>query len=1167
MATVLEQLPSFAKEQPSLPPIGLSNSIPTGDDPANIGSNFTKLTNVEAQRIMSVLNEIQKKVLIIGLLPDYQDKRINTVFFGDILQAVVEQGKFEQKYKSLLEHKELLESKKEPIEAVQVINIMLKIKNNTNAFYFTIKTEIRETSRQLKNSTRSLYRQFLQNPASISKLRYLRNNKSTSISRFEQLLQEVRTLVYDRLRTTVEEENNKQDQLSVIIAKEQKTSNEVRALQEELEKARRERSNEISKRNEVIRKLKEDLRQIKHEAEETTKRLETKSKQKENNDVQKFQDKETTLCNEIESLKLQLSVELKKNREEEESLRKKKFKIESEVENWIHKFDTEMEEKQTELEDITALFTERKKELDELQLQYNILHVEYEKIIEERKIADEKRKIEEAILKKQSAACVIIQSTWRGYKVRKDLKKKNKEVNSTMFNNTLNFSHSKITKIENLPTSLQSFKCHYNRITKIENLPTNLQSFICHYNRISKIENLSSFLMDFNCNHNHITKIAHLPDLLQEFSCEANLITIIENLPTSLLIFNCRRNKIPKIENLPGYLQEFNCAYNFIILIENLPSSLLKFQCDNNQITKIKNLPSTLKEFICHGNQITKIENLPTSLKIFECSNNQISKIENISPNLQYFNCCVNRITKIENLPSSLLVIFCYYNQISKVENLPLTLRQLHSNYNPITVIENLPMGLINFEFDEEHVEFVIKYHTGEYANSLKIKQLHLISTQPQQLSAEVVLRFYQLQALQWMINLYDNNLSGILADEMGLGKTIQAISFLTYLKFDLKIPNVQFLVVSPLSVLQNWSEEITKFSSGLNLFSYHGSKLERIELRELIQNKLVEFDVLLTTYETVINDIEFFEDKSIFNWTFLIVDEAHRLKNRESLLFKSLLNLNIKHQLLLTGTPIMNNLMELHSLLYFANPLIFDVDPKEFSSWFTTGDAVKGENLSNLRSILKIFMLRREKDQVLSLPSVKETVIYTNLSSLQKKIYKGILMKDLSVFNEKKKLKLMNVLMQLRKCVNHPYLFPGVEPEPFICGEHLVDVSSKLQVLDRLLNYFKSKKRKILIFSQMTQMLDILQDYLTFRRYSYERLDGSVRGEERFLAIKNFQEKKNDTFVFLLSTRAGGVGVNLTEASCVIFFDSDFNPQMDAQAQARAHRIGQLNEVLVIRL
>ncbi|KAJ3379967.1 hypothetical protein HDU92_006287 [Lobulomyces angularis] len=355
---------------------------------------------------MSVLNEIQKKVLIIGLLPDYQDKRINTVFFGDILQAVVEQGKFEQKYKSLLEHKELLESKKEPIEAVQ--------------------TEIRETSRQLKNSTRSLYRQFLQNPASISKLRYLRNNKSTSISRFEQLLQEVRTLVYDRLRTTVEEENNKQDQLSVIIAKEQKTSNEVRALQEELEKARRERSNEISKRNEVIRKLKEDLRQIKHEAEETTKRLETKSKQKENNDVQKFQDKETTLCNEIESLKLQLSVELKKNREEEESLRKKKFKIESEVENWIHKFDTEMEEKQTELEDITALFTERKKELDELQLQYNILHVEYEKIIEERKIADEKRKIEEAILKKQSAACVIIQSTWRGYKVRKDLKKKNK---------------------------------------------------------------------------------------------------------------------------------------------------------------------------------------------------------------------------------------------------------------------------------------------------------------------------------------------------------------------------------------------------------------------------------------------------------------------------------------------------------------------------------------------------------------------------------------------------------------------------------------------------------------------------------------------------------------------------------------------------------------------
>ncbi|XP_037354818.1 chromodomain-helicase-DNA-binding protein 1-like isoform X2 [Talpa occidentalis] len=188
-------------------------------------------------------------------------------------------------------------------------------------------------------------------------------------------------------------------------------------------------------------------------------------------------------------------------------------------------------------------------------------------------------------------------------------------------------------------------------------------------------------------------------------------------------------------------------------------------------------------------------------------------------------------------------------------------------------------------------------------------------------------------------------------------------------------------------------------------------------------------------------------------------------------------------------------------------------------------------------------------------------------MSALQKQYYKAILMKDLDAFENEvaKKVKLQNILSQLRKCVGHPYLFDGVEPEPFEIGEHLIEASGKLHLLDKLLAFLYSRGHRVLLFSQMTQMLDILQDYLDYRGYSYERVDGSVRGEERHLAIKNFGQQP--IFIFLLSTRAGGVGMNLTAADTVIFVDSDFNPQNDLQAAARAHRIGQSKTVKVIRL
>ncbi|KAG8517585.1 Chromodomain-helicase-DNA-binding protein 1-like [Galemys pyrenaicus] len=307
----------------------------------------------------------------------------------------------------------------------------------------------------------------------------------------------------------------------------------------------------------------------------------------------------------------------------------------------------------------------------------------------------------------------------------------------------------------------------------------------------------------------------------------------------------------------------------------------------------------------------------------------------------------------------------------------------------------------------------------------------------------------------------------------------------------------------------------------------------------------------------------------------------------------------SVVFNLLLTGTPVQNSLQELYSLLSFVEPDVFsseqvdgfvqryqgiEKDPKSGRFLLQTVAGVRARccegrvvtvargatwrRASELHRLLQPYLLRRVKAEVATeLPRKTEVVLYHGMSALQKKCYKGILMKDLDAFENEmaKKVKLQNILSQLRKCVGHPYLFDGVEPEPFEVGEHLIEASGKLHLLDKLLAFLYSRGHRVLLFSQMTQMLDILQDYMDYRGYSYERVDGSVRGEERHLAIKNFGQQP--VFVFLLSTRAGGVGMNLTAADTVIFVDSDFNPQNDLQAAARAHRIGQSRTVKVIRL
>ncbi|XP_075621304.1 chromodomain-helicase-DNA-binding protein 1-like [Balearica regulorum gibbericeps] len=426
-----------------------------------------------------------------------------------------------------------------------------------------------------------------------------------------------------------------------------------------------------------------------------------------------------------------------------------------------------------------------------------------------------------------------------------------------------------------------------------------------------------------------------------------------------------------------------------------------------------------------------------------------------------------------------------------------------------------------------------------------------------------IKLRPYQIEGVNWLVQCYKVQHGCILGDEMGLGKTCQTISLLLYLTKNV-MSKERFLILCPLSVLSNWKEELERFAPGLSFVTYIGNKEERPKLQQNLKEQS-HFHALLTTYEICLKDAAFLK---CFNWAALVVDEAHRLKNQSSLLYKTLSEFSVGFSLLLTGTPIQNSLQELYSLLSLIEPDIFPREQvKEFVEYYQAIEK-ESEPAKELHNVLQPFLLRRVKSEVATeLPKKVEVVLYHGMSALQRKYYKAILTKDLDAFESEtgRKVTLQNVLIQLRKCVAHPYLFNGLEPEPFEIGDHIVEASGKLCLLDKLLSFLYAGGHRVLLFSQMTQLLDILQDYMDYRGYSYERLDGSVRGEERHLAIKNFGQQP--IFIFLLSTRAGGVGMNLTAADTVIFTDSDFNPQNDLQAIARAHRIGQHKPVKIIRL
>ena len=429
-------------------------------------------------------------------------------------------------------------------------------------------------------------------------------------------------------------------------------------------------------------------------------------------------------------------------------------------------------------------------------------------------------------------------------------------------------------------------------------------------------------------------------------------------------------------------------------------------------------------------------------------------------------------------------------------------------------------------------------------------------------------LREYQVQGLNWLVSLHENSISGILADEMGLGKTLQTISFLGYLRY-VKGINGPHIVIVPKSTLDNWCREFNKWTPEVDVFVLQGDKETRTKT---INDRLFSFnfDVCITSYEMVIREKAQLRKIA---WQYIIVDEAHRIKNEDSTLSQIIRLFHSRNRLLITGTPLQNNLHELRALLNFILPDVF-ADSEAFDQWFEGGSEDDQDTVvQQLHKVLRPFLLRRVKADVeKSLLPKKEINLYIGMSEMQVKWYQKLLEKDIDAVNgavgkREGKTRLLNIVMQLRKCCNHPYLFEGAEPgPPYTTDEHLVYNCGKMVILDKLLKRLQSQGSRVLIFSQMSRMLDILEDYCMFRKYNCCRIDGSTDHEERISAIDDFNRPGSDKFVFLLTTRAGGLGINLTTADIVILYDSDWNPQADLQAMDRAHRIGQTKQVYVFR-
>ncbi|KAF3905072.1 hypothetical protein AA313_de0208683 [Arthrobotrys entomopaga] len=536
-----------------------------------------------------------------------------------------------------------------------------------------------------------------------------------------------------------------------------------------------------------------------------------------------------------------------------------------------------------------------------------------------------------------------------------------------------------------------------------------------------------------------------------------------------------------------------------------------------------------------------------------------------------------------------------------------------------------------------------------------------LLEKQPEEIQA--VMKPYQIEGLSWLLWLNKNGLSGILGDEMGLGKTLQTLSLFSYIssqsetEINKSHPHRPFLVVCPLSVLTSWINEAKKFVPHLRALRLHGPIKERTRLKRLAEKGLETgkdgserqvhpdnpkrgWDIIVTSYDTFVAEKVWF--KRSFIWRYVALDEGHQIKNSETLASQALQSINAEYRLILTGTPIQNNLFELWSLVHWLYPEVFT--NRTCEDWRKAFDLTRGKVdttfVDSSRGLLELIMKRRTKQSPninLGIPDKEEVVLYVPLSPMQRMWYTMILTKldngmleklfknsksketaDISAAKEEAKRldnveinvdddgeevtikadndewndveeavkksieqvktdpswrKLMNILIQLRKICNHPYLIPAAEPDPYSIGQHIITASGKFMVLEKLISELvKRQGKKVLIFSNFTKTLDICEEFLQLiggdgSQFEYLRLDGSTGRARRNLSIRLFNQAASPYKVFLISTKAGGLGINLTSATEVVMIDANWNPQADLQAMARSHRIGQTQKVTVYKL
>jgi len=574
---------------------------------------------------------------------------------------------------------------------------------------------------------------------------------------------------------------------------------------------------------------------------------------------------------------------------------------------------------------------------------------------------------------------------------------------------------------------------------------------------------------------------------------------------------------------------------------------------------------------------------------------------------------------------------------------------------------------------ETSHVDKLERLHAMSDSDAEQPETVAYAPLTQQPADVKATMKPYQLEGLSFMLYMFNNGMSAILGDEMGLGKTLQTLALFSYLAENEPTnmgENRPHLVVCPLSVLSSWMNEARKWVPALNVIRFHGPKAEREKLKkDLLEAHTAstkrrsskrratdvidleahdQIDIVVTTYETFVAEQGWF--KRAFAWRYCVLDEGHKIKNESSNMASALQSLQAEYRLLLTGTPLQNNLKEMWALLHWLYPEVFTNDTADrFKQAFDlTNGKVSTSFMDDARRLLELIMLRRMKSSPgvnLGLPPKTEILLYVPLTPMQRFWYTRLLTKadnamlddlfkgakdkaleslkedaeekqqlallekgaaaadtmeasigaasdawaesrqimEQAIENEQQAdgkemgawAKLMNLVVQLRKVCSHPYLLKSATPDPYYLGEHVKTASGKFIVLDKLVEELVvNKRKKVLIFSQWTKTLDWTEDLLALRggnahhaAFRYLRFDGSTQRSKRNLGIRMFNDPQSEYNVMLISTKAGGLGINLASATNVIFLDEDWNPQITLQAEARAHRIGQTQPVTIYKI